>query len=445
MAQIRDEEGNFASDITDEHLWQLFEEHCGSTKDVAKETGLSRSQVRRRLAKIRDAMGKVVGAASIDHAGKMESLVASIPLQGPGGAPLRKASVRLYGQGMKDELTQKPIKEGLESVGAEWIFDAKKSGIEFEPYKSSIVPYLPQGIRPSDDVERCFIVGDQQLGFWAVSDPSQPKVVRFVPFHDEAAIDVMMQAMAAYQPDRVVIVGDFLDFPQLSRFAKEPEFERTMQASLQEAYDLLRKIRDTVGLVCKIDFIPGNHETRLVRAVGQSPDTRGMYGLTRPGDKYPIHHVATLLKFDELNIECAAEYPSGEVWLAKRRGNIPGLVVTHADPKKKDMRADSIHGHLVLPNGGEPRQVFYEDGPVTYTRYCVSGCGNYSDTGDKVRLTRTNTPSGRARMSAVPSFGTVDIDQPTGLRSTIVWKIIDGAVNFNGHIITSSIGREEAA
>jgi hypothetical protein len=428
------------SEVSDEQLWELYTELASSTK-VAREVGLSDRNVRRRLAEIRDKMGPIQ-AADVDRAGKLEKMVSNIPLTGPGGSRLSEASVKIWGVAAKDALRQQIVTEGLDSTGAVYKFRAD-AGIEFEPYKSPLVPYIAHDIRPTD-CERIFIVGDQQLGFWAVADPATPKHVRFIPFHDEAAIDVMLQALAIYQPDRVVIVGDFFDFPQLSRFAKEPEFERTMQASLQEGYDLLRKIRDIVGDDCKIDFILGNHETRLVRAIGQSPDTRGLYGLTRPGDQYPIHHVATLLKFNEIGIECSAEYPSGEVWLAKRRGNIPGLVVTHADPKRREMRADTIHGHLVLPSL-ETRQVFYEEGPVTYTRLCVSGCGNYSDTGDKVRLTRTNTPSGRARMSAVQSFGTVDIDRETGLRAYGLHLITSGSVSFNGHIIRSPLWSADAA
>lgn len=438
----RNERGAFAAVITDDQLWAQYE-LTPSTQKVAHALGLSPRQVRERLAKIRHEKGKVVTAASPDAAGALEKLLASVPSVDPTtGAAVTEISVNLHEGFMKDEFLQVPVKVGMDGVRAKYVLD-RASLFTFTPHESHIVPYIPTGIRPAN-VERVFCVGDQQIGFWAVHDPAHPKSVRFTPFHDERSIDVMMQALAVYQPDRVVIVGDFVDLPQLSRFAKEPEFERTMQASMQEAYDLLRKIRDTVGADCKMDFVPGNHETRLVRAVGQSADTRGLYGLTRPGDKYPLHHIATILKFDDLNIECAAEYPSGEVWLAKRRGSIPGLVVTHADPKRKDMRADSIHGHLVLP-ALETRQVFYEDGPLTYTRICVSGCGNYSDTGDKVRLTRTNTPSGRSRMSAVPSFATVDIDRETGLRHYGLHIIHDGALQFEGKVLTSHIELEGAA
>lgn len=431
---VRGTDGAFVPSVSDDEIWAYFQEDP-SVKRCADHFKYSRRQMRHRLAEIRKKLGVRVDPDP-GREGKLKQLLASVPVEGPPGSKLSAVDVKLWGVAAKDEITQEIVTKGLDGISARYKLDAG-SMLEFTPRDSNIVAYIPTGVQESD-AERVFIIGDQQLGFWAISAADNPKSVRFEPFHDERSIDVMMQALAVYQPDRVVIVGDFLDFPQLSRFAKEPEFERTMQASVQEAFDLLCKIRDTVGSACTIDFIPGNHETRLVRAVGQTPETRGLYGLTRPGDKYPLHHIATILRFDDLQIACAAEYPSGEVWLAKRRGNIPGLVVTHADPKRKDMRADAIHGHLVLP-AMETRQVFYEDGPVTYTRICVSGCGNYSDTGDKVRLTRTMTPSGRARMSAVPSFATVDIDRETGLRHYGLHIIHDGAVQFYGKVLSSAI------
>jgi len=303
-----------------------------------------------------------------------------------------------------------------------------------EPFASIVKAYKLTGVR-SSDTQRIFIVGDLQIGFWAVRDPNDSQKFTFEPFHDESAIDIMMKAMALYAPSVVVIVGDFFDFPQLSRFQQEPEARNTMQATVDYGEALIAKIRKTVGLDCTIIFVPGNHETRMTRAIVNNIEA--LYNLTRPGEKHALYSIPSLLRFEDHNVDCMAEFPSGQYWLAKRRGNIPGLVVTHADPKKKDMRADSIHGHLVLP-AIETFAREYEDGWVTYQRMCVSGCANYSDTGDKVRLTRTNAPSGRSRMASVQSFGTVDIDAESGQRAQHLHLIRDGATLFLGRVIRSN-------
>ena len=328
--------------------------------------------------------------------------------------------------------------DGVERLQTEGLYsttfsaDPAAPSVEFAPRKSKIIAYNPVGIRNAKN-ERIFTIGDLQLGFWSVLDPLNPKRMVFQPFHDEAALDVVMQALALYQPDRIVIIGDYFDYPQMSRFQQEIEWAQTMQATIQEGYDLLCKIRATCPNA-KIDYIPGNHELRMTKAiVNNNP---ALYNLKRPGDAHSIYSVPSLMRFDELKIECAAEYPSGEVWLAKRNGNRAGLVATHAPSSAKDMRADTIHGHLVMPSLN-PRQVFYEDGPVTYWQMCVSGCGNYSDTSSKVRITRTNTPSGRSRMGHLHSFGTVDIDRESGLRAYGLHHIQNGEVQFLGKIISA--------
>jgi hypothetical protein len=307
------------------------------------------------------------------------------------------------------------------------------------PEPSQVVAYKPTGIKNTTQ-ERVFIVADQQIGWWCVRDSHDAQNLRFEAMHDEQAQDIMLQAMSLFRPDTVVIIGDFVDYPQLSKFTSEPEFAQTMQASINTAEQLIAKIRATVGKQCKMVFIPGNHETRMQRAIVNN--IPALYNLTRPGETWPLYSIPSLLRFEHHNVECMAEYPSGQYWIASRRGNIPGLVATHGDPAKKDMRADSIHGHLVLP-GIETFAREYEDGWVTYTRMCVSGCANYSDTGDKVRVTRTITPSGRSRMASVQSFGTVQIDRETGQRDYQLHLIRNSATSFFGRIITSSLTRNE--
>ena len=424
--------GVFAKSVSDEQIIEAWLEEP-STRKVARKVDLSERQIRQRLAKLR-ADGRLPHAdPDLNREGKIAQLGASVPTNVQ-GAQLKELSVALWGVAAKNA-DGELVKQGLDGLRAKYSFSGKEA-LVIPPRPSKIVAYRAN-LKPTNTAQRIFIVGDMQLGFWAVRDPKNPQKIRFVPFHDERAVDVMLQAIGLYRPNRLVIIGDFFDFPMLSRFQQEPEFAQTLQATIQEGYDLLRKIRKTAGDKCKMDFIPGNHETRMQRAI--TNNLPQLFNLTRPGESWPVYSVPSLMKFDELKITCAAEYPSGEVWLAKRHGLIPGLVATHADPKKKDLRADAIHGHLVLPSL-EMRQVFYEDGPTTYTRMCVSGCANYSDTGDKVRVTRTNTPSGRSRMGAVQSFGTIDL-HTSGLRKFGLHLIHDGRVMFGDQLISTRIRR----
>jgi hypothetical protein len=441
MSQNRSEDGKFGtSTISDEDLWELYKE-LGTSSKVAKACGLSIHTVRHRLLAIRKSLGLEPEGRNLNVAEAMESLVASVPLSTPSGGKLASIGVNLWEMGAKDELSQEIVKRGLDKIGATYTFGGKQP-LDIIPHENPLRPYALPNTYYGDN-ERIFIVGDIQLGFWAVLDDEDPKKFKFIPFHDEAAIDVMLQAIAIFKPHRVVIIGDFFDFPQLSRFQQEPQWAQTMQASIQYGHDLIGLIRATAGDECKIDFIPGNHETRMQRAiVNNNP---ALMNLRKPGEKYSIYSIQSLMDFEKRNIECAAEYPSGEVWLAPRIGQQPGLVATHADPKRREMRADSIHGHLVLPGKWQTHTIWEQDGPVQFTRLCVSGCGNYSDTSDKFRLTRTNTSSGRSRMSYAQSFGTVIIDNETGMRQMDYHRIIDGKAWFMDGTITSNVPLAEAA
>jgi hypothetical protein len=420
-------------DVSDEELWSEYVLKP-NPRHIAQKLRIPFDHVCRRLVELRQTRAPLT-SESPGAAGAVEQMLYSFPDEDPKtGAKLKRISVSLHEGFLKDEFTQEPVKVSMD--GGRATYEVGKPALVVEPFKSPIKAYNPVGI--SDvQTERIFVVGDQQMGFWAVLDPNDPKKFTFVPFHDLRAQDIQMQALALYQPDRVVIVGDYFDFPQLSRFQQEPAWAQTMQATIQDGYEYLCKIRATVGTKCKIDFIPGNHETRMQRAICNN--NPALYNLRRPGEAWSIYSVPSLMKFNELGIECAAEYPSGEVWIAQRQGRIPGFVITHADPAKKDLRADSMHGHLVLPSW-EVRQVFYEDGPVTYRRWCVSGAANYSNSADKTRLTQTTTPSGKTRMAAIPAFATIDIDKKTGLRHVHVWDYdsADG-VRFIGKILTSAI------
>lgn len=431
-------------DVTDEAI-RLSWGDLGSTSKVAAAVGLSSRTIRERLAKMRTegSLGAVT-TPNFDVAGGFERLASSVPVDGPGGSKLKEISVGFWQQGGKDGFTQDLVKQNLDKVTAKYAMAASKSGFEplvSIPRECPVVAYEPSGIKDTK-TERVFIVGDQQMGFWAVLDPKNSKQFNFVPFHDEHAQSIMLQAMSLYLPDRVVIIGDFVDFPSLSKFQQEPEFQATMQATVDDAEALIAKIRKTVGSACKIDFILGNHETRMQRTI--TDKVPSLHNLTIPGEKYAMYSVPSLLRFERHDVEPSAEYPSGKVVLAKATGSLPALIATHANVAKKDMRSDSIHGHLVLP-GIETfaRPYEEEEGTVwkTYTRMCVSGCSNYSDTGDKVRLTRTSTPSGRSNMAAVQSFGTVDIDKKTGQRAYGLHLIRNDSVSFLGKIISSDLGK----
>ncbi len=148
------------------------------------------------------------------------------------------------------------------------------------------------GVKPFNDV--------LMEGFWVEyksKDKRLPKdiikVVQFndthVPYQDDKTLNAIFKFIKDFQPDKIVIAGDFLDFYELSRFDKNPHRKFKLKDELKKGYEILAEIKDN----CKqteINFIKGNHEDRLRRYLWQNPELASLDVLELPN----------LLHFDKL-------------------------------------------------------------------------------------------------------------------------------------------------
>jgi len=97
------------------------------------------------------------------------------------------------------------------------------------------------------------------------------KVVQFndthVPFQDDKTLRAIFKFIKDFQPDKVVIAGDFLDFYELSRFDKNPARLHSLQDEIDTATAILSDLRNLLPEQSEIHFIKGNHEKRLKRTL----------------------------------------------------------------------------------------------------------------------------------------------------------------------------------
>jgi len=175
------------------------------------------------------------------------------------------------------------------------------------------------------EIETALILPDAQIGF-------RKKGNDLIPFHDRAAMDLALQAAQILQPDRVLILGDWLDFPELSRFTQEPETRYLMQPALIECAWFLQTLMRTVPSHCLVAWTEGNHEYRLRNSLlehqaGALADVRPVDNLDGP----PAMSVETLLGLDKLGIEYVQPYGT-PYWLWD--------ILCH-------------HGHVVRGGGGK--------------------------------------------------------------------------------------------
>jgi len=82
-----------------------------------------------------------------------------------------------------------------------------------------------------------------------------------IPFQDNKIIELILNFLADEHPDIIIIGGDFLDFYQISKFRKNPLSISNIESDLDEAHEILIKIRESVPK-SRIFYIEGNHEFR---------------------------------------------------------------------------------------------------------------------------------------------------------------------------------------
>lgn len=105
-------------------------------------------------------------------------------------------------------------------------------------------PPPPRAARERGAYARCLVASDLHF-----------------PHHHEGAFEVFLGLIEAIMPEEVVLDGDVFDFPQISRFAKDP----TKVTQLQTDIDLCReqvlaRIQKAGGEDTVYRFIVGNHE-----------------------------------------------------------------------------------------------------------------------------------------------------------------------------------------
>jgi predicted phosphodiesterase len=113
-----------------------------------------------------------------------------------------------------------------------------------------------------------------------------------IPYHDLNAYAVAINYAKEWQPDDVIIGGDFADFKHVS-FWKDAPGRANFSDEIAIVKGYLTNLRNVFPLQ-RIIYLEGNHEARLARYLyTKAPELYGLPELTVP----------TLLKLDDLDIQ----------------------------------------------------------------------------------------------------------------------------------------------
>lgn len=159
---------------------------------------------------------------------------------------------------------------------------------------------------------------DPQIGFRVLGDGELD------PFHDDAAMAVFVEVCRLYQPDKITLLGDYLDLPSQSRFAQEESFARTTQLAINRGHQFLAELR-AVCPDADIVLIEGNHDARMQRFI--QANALAAFGLKQAdaaADDWPVMSIPFLLRLDDLRVRYIDAYPAATDWDNDLTRNIHG-------------------------------------------------------------------------------------------------------------------------
>lgn len=195
------------------------------------------------------------------------------------------------------------------------------------------VPKRKPIARPSD-TQVALLSPDPQIGYRTVGRDA------LVSTHDERAIDVVRQVDEMLQADIHINLGDFMDFPGLSRYEKPPE-EHSLDL-LQKSIDRGTEIAATM-MACaqRKVIIEGNHDLRVQTHLVNSMSP--LTGLCPGGEETPLVTLPRFLQLERAGIEWVDGYPAGEFEI------FAGSEFYAIHGRKVNSRGSTVHGYLNDP------------------------------------------------------------------------------------------------
>lgn len=149
-----------------------------------------------------------------------------------------------------------------------------------------------------------------------------------VPYHDIDLFFRVLERGREYDPDVVIVIGDFMDCPSVSTFSKgtAQEYSDSLAKDIKDGSSLLAGVRAFFPDK-RILFHMGNHEERLQSYIRKyAPALTGITELELP----------RLLGLDELKIEVAEKYHVHEGAFVSTHGHLgrlskyAGMTALHA-------------------------------------------------------------------------------------------------------------------
>lgn len=171
------------------------------------------------------------------------------------------------------------------------------------------------------------------------------------PHHDVNLHQATLAWLRANQPDQGVILGDLLDFPDISRHRSDPAWSASTQLCLDSGYQLLLDYKKA-SPDTHWTLIEGNHEARLRNTlIDCVAELHGLRRSTVEGEEgLEVMGVPHLLRLDELGIDYVGSkgtYEHTKLTFGKYLGAVHGHIATKGSGNSARKTLDQ-YGHSIL-------------------------------------------------------------------------------------------------
>ena len=163
----------------------------------------------------------------------------------------------------------------------------------------------------------CVVLPDMQCGYFR--DVSGD----FVPLHDEAAIDIVVEFIKETKPDVIAMNGDNADFAEFGKYRLTPAYQLTTQKTIDYLTTLAARLR-SASPHAEIVWLEGNHEARLGNYI--LDNANAAFGLKRGNipSSWPVMSLPYLCRFDEYGVKYLPGYPASTYWVNRKLRIIHG-------------------------------------------------------------------------------------------------------------------------
>lgn len=199
--------------------------------------------------------------------------------------------------------------------------------------KNSAVIYLKQNLEEIISMEKIFVMADYHI-----------------PFEDRETIENVYKAMKNYKPDSIILLGDLIDFFNISAFTKDKS-NRDNTNDERDKVDAEFSVIRRLNPKSNIYFVKGNHEDRL--------------------EKYILDNASDLSVLPELKLDKFLKLSDyGIKYIDQRYFRYKGIMFSHMDKyltsgtaryMTKDLCCDVVHAHTHHFDYGTQRDLTFVD------------------------------------------------------------------------------------